>query len=166
VCAGASAVVAVLALATGCGGGSAPTTSDGNQQQGPWVPDRADLLARAVYSGFVTSTRAVVADAQTWASAWDQIWNVSPAPLPLPAVDFGTSRVLVVALGAEPSGGYDIRVDSAVTGTGTVVYVTTTAPGPTCLTTGASTAPAVLVRMPKSVEPVTFQDRNTVYNCP
>jgi hypothetical protein len=74
--------------------------------------------------------------------------------------------VLVVALGQRATGGFDIRVDSvAQFQGGTVVYITTTAPGPACITTQAFTQPAEAVRVTQPREPIVFQQRDVLTDC-
>ena len=158
----ALAASALVVLAMGCKGTTAPATGG---RSGAWVPQGGDLLSRTYYSGFTTPVQAIVADSQTWAATWVQTYGNLP-PHPLPAIDFTAYRVIAVALGTEPSGGYAIQVDSAVTSGGTVVYLSTFAPGPTCLTTGAMTSPAELVRMPRPAGTITFRDTTIVSVCP
>jgi len=107
-----------------------------------------------------------VADASTWSALWVRIYlGLQPQP-PLPAVDFASDRLLVAAMGWRPTGGYSINIDSVVRSQGgTVVYVTMTAPGPSCGTTQTVTSPVHVVRLPWPPEPITFQNRNIVTVC-
>jgi len=125
------------------------------------------VLAHEYYSGLANETRAVVADAESWATTWAQVYaNRQPQPV-RPEVDFATDRVLVVALGQRGTGGFDIGVDSVVQfPASTVVYVRTVAPGQGCITTQALTQPVQLVRLPEPLAPFAFQERSVVRDCP
>ncbi len=152
-----------LVLLAGCAEGSGPAPR--LDLRARWIPDSAAVVAHAYNTGFTQSSRAVVKDAAAWAAAWSQFrGSVEPEPS-LPVVDFDADVVIVAALGPRPTGGFDIRVDSVASHGGTVVYVTTFAPGQTCITTQAFTSPAVLVRLPRPAEPIAFQDRDVVFQC-
>ncbi len=161
ICAVGAATALVLGL------GCRDTTGPGAflDLNAPWVPDSTSVLASSGYTGFDGSVRAVLGDVQTWAVVWNEfVGSIQPKPS-LPAVDFTADWVLVVALGSRPTGGYGIRVDSVANHGGTVVYVTTIAPGPLCAVTQLVTSPAQLVRLPRPPEPITFQDRNVATDC-
>jgi len=123
--------------------------------------DSLVVLGYSLTAGFADSVRAVVSDTLTWASVWKQFGGANP----LPQIDFAQNRVLLVALGTRPTGGYGIRVDSLAYLGGTVVHVSTIAPGPTCPTTQGLTSPAELVRVPQLPEPIVFQDHAVVTDC-
>ena len=123
--------------------------------------DSLTVLGYSLNSGFSDSIRAVVRDTQTWASVWRQFGGAAPPP----QVDFAKDWVLLAALGTRRTGGYGIRVDSLGFHGGTVVNVSTIAPGSTCPTTQGWTSPALLVRVPRLPEPVIFQDHAVVTNC-
>jgi hypothetical protein len=161
---GAACVVPVCA---GCRDVASPAVADLGLPVSAWVPDSAAVLGHDYYSGFATATHAVVSDGLTWATTWTQfVGSLEPKP-PAPSVDFAADRVLVVALGTRSSGGYDIGIDSVVAfQSGTTVYLTGRSPGQRCFTTQAITAPAQLVRVPLPPEPVTFQERDVVVDCP
>ncbi len=157
-------LVGALVFLVGCAETSGPAPR--LDLRARWIPDSTAVLAHAYHSGFTQSSRAIVSDAAAWATAWSQFrGSLEPAPS-LPVVDFDADVVIVAALGPRPTGGYDIRIDSVANHGGTVVYVTTLAPGPTCITTQAFTSPAVLVRLPRPADAVAFQDRDVVIECP
>src|SRR3989442_9299585 len=93
------------------------------------------------------------------------IRGVGPPPA-VPAVDFRTERVVLVALGQRSTGGYDIRIDSVVQfQRGSVTYVTATSPGQKCGTTSALSQPVDVIRLSPKVEPIVFQRRGGVRDC-
>jgi hypothetical protein len=130
-----------------------------------FVSDTTATLLDSTYRGLTSPTRLVVLDPTTWRSVWEQL-HVSVAPVPpLPSIDFAADRVLVVALGWRPTGGFDIRVDSVVTyGGGSVVFVTMTEPLG-CTVTQSSTWPTHVIRVSRLLEPVVFRERATVHRC-
>jgi len=149
-----------LALALGCREATSPKRVELGIQL-PWVPETTAVLLHGSYSHATSAMRAVVADAQTWAATWAELTG----GLQPPSVDFTNDVVLVAALGQRFSGGFDIRIDSLAFHGGTVAYVTTIAPGPTCFTTAVLTSPLEVVRLPQPLEPITFQDQNVVTDC-
>ncbi|HEY8258650.1 MAG TPA: protease complex subunit PrcB family protein [Gemmatimonadales bacterium] len=128
-------------------------------------PETTDLYA-ASHSALRAPQRTVVTEAADWSSAWDAInAGVSPAP-PRPAVDLTKQAVIIAALGERPTGGFAIRIDSvrAVEG-GRAVYVTTTRPGPSCITTQAMTQPVHLVSVPATAGATRFVEAETIKDC-
>ncbi len=160
--------VAMCTFALGCDAPGAPTDIAAlGSRVSSWQPDSAATLAHPYYSGEVEAKRLVVADKLTWASLWAQAYsNYTPEP-PRASVDFGVYRVLVAALGQHATGGFDIRIDSlAQFERGTVVYVTTLAPGSTCLTTQAFSQPVHILRVPANlVQDVVWENQAVVHEC-
>ena len=163
--------VAVLAgsallAALSCRDVSSPRVIDLGGRVAGWVPDSAAVLAHEDYSGFGDSTRTVVTDAGSFSAIWAQLWSGFEPKPPQPPVDFSNDVVLVVALGGRPSGGYGITIDSVVGfSAGTVVYLTTAAPGRTCGVTDLFTQPAELVRLLQPRAPILFLEHGVVASC-
>ena len=160
--------VLAVALPLGCDSAAAPP-ADGTAfgtRLSVWLPDSRSQIAHEYYSGLADSAHLVIADARSWAVTWAQLYAcLRPQPA-LPAVDFRTERVVLVALGERNSGGYDIRIDSVVRfQRGRVTYVTATAPGHRCFTTQALTQPVDLIRLARDVGPMAFQQRAVVRDC-
>ena len=157
-----------IALSLGCESASAPR-ADGTAL-GPRVavslPDPTTAMAHEYFSGFGDPAQLVIADSWSWADTWAQLYTgLQPRPS-LPAVDFRTERVVLVALGLRSHGGYDIRIDSVVRfERGSVTYVTTTAPGSRCFNFAALTQPVDLIRLSAPMGPMTFQQRSVVRDC-
>jgi len=120
-----------------------------------------------LYSGFDQPTTFVVHDRMTWESTWNQLdrW-LSPMP-PLPAVDFSSEMVAVVALGAQPTSGYDLVLTNASESAGTVtVEATTRTSAPQCVILPVVTSPVDLARLPRRDGLVRFQLNPTGAPCP
>jgi PrcB C-terminal len=128
--------------------------------------DPVAVVLHTGYSGFDASERFVVRDSARWADAWaTAMANYTPIP-PLPVVNFEKDMIIVAALGARPSGGYDIAIEGvAPESDGALVLVGTTAPGSDCITTAAITAPVVMIRVPSVAGRIRFQERAEVRSC-
>lgn len=160
--------VFAIALSIGCKNASSPPVDPAafGSRASVWLPDASAAIAHEYYSGFVDAAGLVITDSQSWAVAWAHLYDrVRPQPS-LPAVDFRTEQVVLVALGERGTGGYDIRVDSVVQfQRGSVTYVTATAPGDRCFTTQALTQPVDVIRLSPGVGPMAFQQRAVVRDC-
>jgi hypothetical protein len=74
--------------------------------------------------------------------------------------------ILVAALGARPSGGYDIAIESVAPAKGrAVALVTNTVPGEKCYTTAAITQPVVMVRVGAEADRVRFLEQTKTHSC-
>jgi len=160
------AAVFAIGLALGCRDATSPEVAAFGPRASVWLPDPSAAILHDYYSGLVNGTDLVIADSQSWATTWAQlIRGVGPPPA-LPAVDFRTERVVLVALGQRSTGGYDIRIDSVVQfQRGSVTYVTATSPGNRCVTTQALTQPVDVMRVPQELEPMAFQRQAVVRDC-
>ena len=159
--------VFAVALSLGCGDATSPPDwSAFGSRASVWLPDPSAVIVHEYYSGFVDAADLVISDLRTWAVMWARL-NAGRQPQPpLPAVDFPTERVILVALGQRNSGGYEIRIDSVVHfERGSVTYVTATAPGDRCVTTGALTQPVDVIRLSPRVDPIAFQQQAVVRDC-
>jgi hypothetical protein len=126
-----------------------------NTRLAVWIPDSASTIVHESYSGMSEPIRLVVTDTATWRRTWQQIYGIHGSPPTLPDVNFGGSSVLVAAFGVQPSGGFDIWIDSLVRfETSAVVYLTEKSPGPGCGVTLVWTQPvhAVLTTAPVYVD--------------
>lgn len=118
-------------------------------------------------SGVGTPLRETLRDAEAWRETWARLASRTGPPVPPPEVDFGREMVLVAALGERRSGGYSIRIESVRRAGGELVAaVVQTSPGPRCGVTGAITAPADVVIVPRSDAAVRWTVRETVTDCP
>lgn len=130
------------------------------------VVTRLDERYPSQYSGFGDPARIVVDDAAQWAEVWARLWNNQRPLPPLPAVDFAREVVIVAAMGSRPTGGYGVRVqDAAVQANQVVVRAVETSPGSGCVTTQAFTAPADVVKLPRTDRPVRFETVAAVRDC-
>ena len=83
---------------------------------------------------------------------------------PLPEVDFSKEMIVVVGMGLRPSPGFVIMIDGACEVDGQVeLFVSKVEDGPCAPVPGVVTAPADVVRIPRSDLPVVF--RETQFPC-
>lgn len=137
-------VASVVAAIAGSGCAAEPDVSGGLPVA---ISPLAAASAMRIYSGMTTRQRLVVHDVATWANAWQELVGTLQPPPALPAIDFGTTVVVVAGMGERTSGGYAVTVNEVqVNSAGNAsITVTEQSPGPTCVTTAAITDPADVV---------------------
>lgn len=124
--------------------------------------------------------RMVIRDRETWGDVWKQIYSspisfswmgpgterVVKLPPPLPEIDFSRNMLLVVTMGDEPNGGYDITVDGVYEHANQLeVVVRNVSPGRGCFTTQNVPQPVDIVELEKREASVIFRDLNIVRDC-
>ncbi|HEU4615317.1 MAG TPA: protease complex subunit PrcB family protein [Kofleriaceae bacterium] len=127
---------------------------------------RPGPTAYTTYSGLDDAVRTVVRDSAQWNALWQTIARpFYPAP-PMPQVDFDRDMVVVAALGARPSSGYDIVIEGAQQDTSSIeIALRTSSPAPGCPVTAAITQPVDLATIPTSPRPVRFRERSFIVPC-
>jgi len=154
--------VVLLAL-TACSGGAPTPGAEGPQPVITRIDSGAIVLAGG--QGLGDPVRAVIRDSSEWSAFWGQAHAlVEPAP-PLPAVNFADSMLLVAALGTRATGGHVVTIDSVARGATLRAFVTTSTPGPDCMTTMAITWPVQVVRVSKFDGSVDFVEGEQVRPC-
>lgn len=145
---------------------SAPSAPSGEPRPVQVVRLRGEPFSFDYNTSLGERARLVVRDQTTWREVWASMWRTrSPQP-PLPEVDFAREMVLVAALGARATGGYDILIESAYEGpTGLTIHVLSTSPGSTCVVTLALTRPVDIARLPRHNGPVAFVERLETREC-
>jgi PrcB C-terminal len=128
--------------------------------------DSARETAFSTYTGMLDSVRTVVRDSANWRTVWAQI-NRPFIPSPaLPPIDFKREMVVVAGLGARPSGGYDIVIESVEQdSTGIEVALRRASPAPGCPVAAAMTQPLDMALIPASDQRVRFRERSVVIPC-
>lgn len=127
---------------------------------------REGETAFSTYTGVNDSVRAVVRDSANWRALWQRINRIFiPAPA-LPPIDFSREMVVVAALGARPSAGYDIVIESVEQDSaGIEVALRRTGPAPGCPVPAVMTQPLDVARIPASEQRVRFRERSVVVPC-
>ena len=127
---------------------------------------RAGARAFSTYSGITEDSNFVVRDSASWRQLWERINKPFIPPPALPPIDFAREMVVVAALGARPSAGYDVTIASVDRGSGGMeVNVRTRAPAPGCPVEAVVTQPVDLARVPFTSGPVRFREFNEVIPC-
>lgn len=102
-------------------------------------------MARGAYSQLQTERLQLIQNTATL----QQLWQQAQVSRPVPEVDFSQYSVVLVALGARPTGGYRVDVSSVVkTANGITVNVTIHKPGDKCVVTQVVTNPYHFARVP------------------
>jgi hypothetical protein len=129
------------------------------------APGLQDVYS-ATSSGLLEARRSVVTADADWTALWAKVTaHVSPSPSK-PAVDLSQQSIIVAALGEKSSGGFTIHIDSIrAAAEGRDVFVTTTVPGSSCVTTGAMTQPVHIVTAPAGGGPTRFVETETTKDC-
>jgi hypothetical protein len=122
--------------------------------------------AYSTYSGLVDSTRAVVRDSAEWSAMWRGITRPFYPPPPLPRVDFDHDMVVVAALGARSTGGYDIVIEGASQDASSIeIALRASSPAPGCPVSAATTQPVDVATIPASTRPVRFRQTSIIVPC-
>jgi hypothetical protein len=112
---------------------------------------RAAELGRSVNSAWSTPQVLRYHDAGAFRSAWAQLFLDAGRRPALPAVDFSKWQVVIVAAGAEPTGGFRLVLDSArATRDSAWISVTLIHPPAGCGVIEQITHPAVAVAVPST----------------
>jgi hypothetical protein len=120
----------------------------------------------SVFSGFTDSARIVVRDSATWDETWRTLHRPFIPPPPVPPVNFSREMVIVAALGARPTEGYEIVFESAREDTsGIEVDVRVSEPARGCPVAAAVTQPVDLARIAATGRAIRFRQRNVVVPC-
>jgi hypothetical protein len=128
--------------------------------------DAVDHLYRNAKSSLPTSVRLAILDTADWAAIWKRVvGNGSPAPLP--TVDFSREMLLVVGMGQAPCMGYQINVDTVFRDRDKRIYavVRERHHGSRCGCLNEVVSPVDVIRVPRTIRPVTFLERQETNVC-
>ena len=128
--------------------------------------DAVDHLYRNAKSSLSTSVRLAILDTADWSAIWKRVvGNTSTAPLP--PVDFSREMLLVVGMGQAPCMGYQINVDTVFRDKDKRIYavVRERSHGSRCGCLNEVVSPVDVVRVPRTVRPVTFLEREETNVC-
>lgn len=106
------------------------------------------VSVQAQWSGFGEPVRSVITDEEGWIEAWDRIHAHLSNPPSAPLVDFGSSVVVLAAMGTRPTGGYSIRIEDVHRHAGRLfVSALERSPGTACTLIQVLTAPVHAVEI-------------------
>ena len=128
--------------------------------------DGVDHLYRNAKSQLPTSVRLAVLDTADWTAIWKRVVGTS-SPAPVPPVDFSREMLLVVGMGQAPCMGYQINVDTIFRDKDKRIYavVRERHHGARCGCLNEVVSPVDVVRVPRTVRPVTFLERQEANVC-
>ncbi|HEY9225754.1 MAG TPA: hypothetical protein VIP11_03850 [Gemmatimonadaceae bacterium] len=128
--------------------------------------DGVDHLYRNAKSALPTSVRLAILDTMDWSAIWKRI--VGPASTaPVPEVDFSREMLLIVGMGQAPCMGYQINVDTVFRDKDKRIYavVRERHHGKRCGCLNEVVSPVDVIRVPRSIRPVTFLERQESNVC-
>ncbi|HSQ31777.1 MAG TPA: protease complex subunit PrcB family protein [Gemmatimonadaceae bacterium] len=158
--------VAGVSLAIACCAELAMAQLDTGGDSLPVTRLRSGVTAYTTYSGLNDSVRAVVRDSTAWLELWRVINRPFHPPPPLPPVDFEHDMIVIAALGARPTAGYDIVIEGARQDSAAVeIALRKLSPAPGCPVSAAMTQPVDLATIPASPRAVRFREKSVVVQC-
>lgn len=123
------------------------------------------------HSGLALATRTVLTDAGRFEALWREAFASAASPEAPPAVDWSREKVVFVALGERPSGGYGIAVTSVQrVGGELLIEIESTSPG-NCPSAAVMSQPVDVVSIPSIPRTdaqviIRFVERERVATCP
>jgi len=128
--------------------------------------DAVDHLYRNAKSSLPTSVRLAILDTADWAAVWKRVVGPGSAA-PLPTVDFSREMLLIVGMGQAPCMGYQINVDTVFRDKDKRIYavVRERHHGARCGCLNEVVSPVDVIRVPRTVRPVTFLERQETNVC-
>ena len=128
--------------------------------------DSSARVYRSDHSGFSDASRLVVRDDKGWHAVWATIALGRADSARPPKIDFRREFLIVAALGARPTAGYRVTIDSVLlTGITIQAIVRSYVPGSDCLMGFTITQPVVVIRVRRSERPVEFIEQRIVEPC-
>jgi hypothetical protein len=110
---------------------------------------RARELGHSALSGWDSSQTVVVRSPGAFRAAWLKLYPVAALRPALPLVDFSRWRVMFIAAGAKPTGGYTLSLNGGrLAGDSALIDVALRTPPPGCGVIEQLTTPAVAIATP------------------
>jgi len=110
----------------------------------------ASELGHSGQSKWDTAQTLVYRDSAAFRGAWTQLYPIASMRPALPAIDFTKYRVLIVAAGNRPTGGFRMALSEGhLAGDTALVTVTMFTPPAGCGVTQEITTPAIAIATPK-----------------
>lgn len=128
--------------------------------------ESVEHLYRNAKSQLPSSVRLAIMDTADWTAVWKRIVG-SGTPSAAPNVDFSREMLLVVGMGQAPCMGYQINVDTVFRDEDKRVYavVRERHHGSRCGCLNEVVSPVDVVRVPRTLRPVTFLERRESNVC-
>ncbi len=128
--------------------------------------ESVDHLYRNAKSQLPNSVRLAILDTADWDAIWKRIVGAS-SNAPAPSVDFSREMLLVVGMGQAPCMGYQINIDTVFRDKDKRVYavVRERGHGSRCGCLNEVVSPVDVIRVPRTIRPVTFLERKETNVC-
>ncbi|HVX41318.1 MAG TPA: hypothetical protein VHB25_17270 [Gemmatimonadaceae bacterium] len=128
--------------------------------------ESVDHLYRNAKSQLPNSVRLAILDTADWEAIWKRIVG-SSSTAPAPNVDFSREMLLVVGMGQAPCMGYQINIDTVFRDKDKRIYavVRERGHGSRCGCLNEVVSPVDVIRVPRSIRPVTFLERKETNVC-
>lgn len=127
---------------------------------------KPQVFYSVVFSNLTQRNQAAIRDEDAWRSYWQRIegdraaWEIAPRP------DFTKDMLVLASAGTKPTTGYSLRVLGAnETSKQVTVTVVELTPGARCVVAASSTAPVIVVALPRSDRPVKFEQETQRLDC-
>ena len=105
-----------------------------------------------------THRQDIIDSPAQWQDYWREVHSSLATLPPIIPVDFSTSTVVGVSLGAQATGGYGLKITGITTAeSGTTISLTETTPTITCNVAQGLSNRYLIVRSPKLTQPVNFR---------
>jgi len=151
-------------------GNAAPIQEVASQAHVGQIPlepyDAVDHLYKNAKSQLPSGVRLAIMDTADWTAVWKRVVG-KESTAPVPSVDFSREMLLVVGMGQAPCMGYQINVDTVFRDKDKRIYavVRERHHGSRCGCLNEVVSPVDVVRVPKTVRPVTFLERRETNVC-
>lgn len=151
-------------------GNAAPISDVASQAHAGQIPlepyDAVDHLYKNAKSQLPSGVRLAIMDTADWTAVWKRVVGTA-STAPVPAVDFSREMLLVVGMGQAPCMGYQINVDTVFRDQDKRIYavVRERHHGSRCGCLNEVVSPVDVVRVPRTVRPVTFLERRETNVC-
>jgi protease stability complex PrcB-like protein len=130
------------------------------------APGHAVKLGVSGQSGWTRAQTTEARDSASLRRGWQQLFPAISSRPALPGIDFTTTRVIFIAAGSRPTGGYRFDlVGSTIRRDSAIVTLTLFTPPAGCGVTQELTAPAMAIALPTLPGPyriITRERRDTV----
>jgi len=116
--------------------------------------------------GISQRARFVIRDRNEFNNFWQQLFRSTSEKPALPEIDFSREMIVVAAMGQQPSSGYEIIIESACEVDNRFEITVRSTNLLKCgAQLGVITEPVDIVRLPKTVLPVTFREIEVTSDC-
>jgi hypothetical protein len=158
-------VLIIGTLLAGCGGSGLvvdPLAHNGTMGNDAVVPFKIPFEV-ITDRGFSEHEQRLVITSN---DAWEKLWSDIHAPGAVPQIDFNTSTVIAVFMGAIADGRYHIEVKEVLERNAAVtVVVEQSQAGDRCGVFQMPTSPLQIVKVAKITKPIIFTTQHVVHNC-